>query len=119
MTILLILGAGIAAFAIFIAGCFVGHRTGRNEGSDSALRWCAHYESSKYGDAGVVNPPMENETWYYVGGGRFAVRPDTKPKGPETVLTGSSVRKPVDDAQLRKMAAAHMERVMTKEGWDL
>lgn len=51
MTMLLILGAGIAAFAIFIAGCFVGHRTGRNEGSDSALRWCAHYESSKYGES--------------------------------------------------------------------
>lgn len=28
-------------------------------------------------------------------------------------------KKPVDDETLRKMAAAHMERVMTKEGWDL
>lgn len=43
MTMLIILGSGIAAFAIFIAGCFVGHRTGRNEGSDSANRWEDHY----------------------------------------------------------------------------
>lgn len=80
MTMLLILGAGIAAFAIFIAGCFVGHRTGRNEGSDSANRWEANYAKNR----GPLHPS-----------------------------------KPASKDAMNKMAAAHMERVMTKEGRDL
>lgn len=80
MSAALIILMGIAAFAIFIAGCFVGHRTGRNEGPDSANRWEATYAKNR----GPLHP--------------------SKPASKET---------------MNNMAAAHMERVMTREGWDL
>lgn len=44
----LILG-GVFGLICFFVGCFVGHRTGRNEGSDSANRWEATYSGNMEG----------------------------------------------------------------------
>ncbi|AXF52930.1 MAG: hypothetical protein [Caudoviricetes sp.] len=99
MTVTLIIAAGIVAFAVFIAGCFVGHRTGRQEGSDSAARWNAQYAGIAHIDesAADIVLPTTQETWYYVGGGKFAVHADEKPVGPPTRLNSEII----------------------KEGWDL
>lgn len=43
MTTTLIILAGLGGLFCFFAGCIVGHRTARQEGSDSANRWVATY----------------------------------------------------------------------------
>lgn len=94
MTVTLILAGGLVAFAVFIAGCFVGHRTGRQEGSDSAARWNAQYSGIAQIDESAVDMvlPTSQETWYYVGGGKFAVRADDKPVGPSTRLSSEIIK---------------------------